>query len=212
MSIYQYMSLYKEKQSNTTKTLYLIRHAQGYHNLYGENSNCTGKCLLGSECVYQKDFLLDASLTEYGKNYTHSQSEKYNLNPDIVFSSPLTRALQTSSILFPGVDIIADENLHEQVGVHKCDIRRNKNILEKEYPDVDFTNIGDKDPFNPYERESIASIQNRCLEIYNKVKNSPYEKIALVSHSLYLQTFLSLFIETELTNWLQPCEIRLYYL
>src|SRR5579872_3226060 len=111
---------------NTTKTIYFIRHGQAEHNV--------GASQYGEKAYFDKKYI-NAKLTDLGidqcKNVT-----KLNLDVDIVYTSPIWRTLETSTINFGGRDIkiIATEEIREKQYNHPCNIREKRSILAANFP------------------------------------------------------------------------------
>ena len=71
-----------------TKEIYLIRHAQSEANAASDLDNGT--------------FYYDARLTPLGKEQAlNAQNKLKNIDFDLMLCSPLTRTLQTFSLIFP---------------------------------------------------------------------------------------------------------------
>ena len=85
-----------------TKTLYLVRHGEGYHNLHGEPS------LGGDRANYKSEKYFDAHLTPKGwaqcralkkhldRAVTHDGCEHVMDRIELVVVSPLMREIETS--------------------------------------------------------------------------------------------------------------------
>ena len=181
-----------------TKKIYLIRHAQSEANA-------------ASDLDISK-FYYDARLTVLGKKQAlKTQKKLENINFDLMLCSPLTRTLQTFSIIFPkpiaNTKILSFVREHLD---HSCDVGRQPSVLQKEYPNFDFKELkkfwwNNNIPIdeNVINYESIDDLDKRVNQFKIWIANRPEKNIALVSHG----TFISRIINTFLDN----CEFRIWY-
>ena len=125
---------------------------------------------------------------------------------DLVLISPLTRTLETGTLMFPPdikrVPFIAVEYCREAFGAHPCDQRRNISLLSKEFPHVDFSLVNtDEDTWhNPDRRETVQEVINRADAFLEILQNRPERNIMVVSHGVFLEVLLSkckLFVANE---------------
>ncbi|PIA89057.1 hypothetical protein CB0940_07286 [Cercospora beticola] len=131
------------------KVFFVTRHGEGVHNVkereVGRHEwEAHWARLPGDE----KTTWLDARLTSKGKQQAQdlrsfwlhaSQVDKVPL-PQTIYSSPLIRALQTTSLAFQDIPElkfkpIIKESLREITGVHTCDKRSSKSSIEAEFPE-----------------------------------------------------------------------------
>ena len=166
------------------KTLYLIRHGQAYHN--------KAFAKFGSKVFYSPK-LTDSFLT------TDGISEAKYLNKswrdidkiDIVFTSPLYRACETTSYVFNDIDvpIYCLENLREYpIGEQYCNKRSTLNLLKKNFPNIDFTNIKYNEDIYWHDdyTENIKELNVRINEVLCYLSQIPEKNIAIVSHSSFI--------------------------
>ena len=205
----------RHQDSPTAKILHLVRHAEGTHNTAEEHNTPAH---------------LDATLTLKGIEQCRKLA-KYtrNLELEAVLVSPMTRCLETARLSFPHiygelhgnnegnncehVPFIAYEEWRETVNF-LCDSRRPRNILQKEYPHVNFDSIAHgHDPiwsyyeniFGPYstytsrrESEDALSLYNRVHSAWKVLLSRPERRLALVSHSaFFMHMFTPLFEELD---------------
>ena len=72
-------------------------------------------------------------LSTKGKLQAQKKYEEYkSLNFDAYFCSPLTRALETFSIIFPNKKPIITDSIREHL-YHSCDVGRQPKLLKKEF-------------------------------------------------------------------------------
>lgn len=169
------------------KELYLIRHGHAQHNkLFDE---------IGVNAFYDSNYQ-DTSLTKKGYDesiYLKSIWGEIN-NIELVLTSSLTRCIETSLNIFSGIDIpiIALETIKEYPqGLQYCNKRSNINILKKNFPRVDFSNIQtDEDTlWDPENKESIEQLNKRIEDLKVFLKGRKENNIAIVSHSCFLEQF-----------------------
>ena len=94
-------------QGRHVKTLHLVRHGQGFHNLLADVFLSLGQTWTqfqaSSSNPYTLVELLDAPLTEKGRNQAlqlQSRVQQLSIPPQLVVSSPHCRALQTAMLAF----------------------------------------------------------------------------------------------------------------
>ncbi len=161
---------------NTTK-LYLIRHGETEQNKTG--------VLMGST---------DTPLNEQGRLQAASLRERINaLEVDSIFASPLSRAVETATLVFgEQARIVTDTSLQEYhfgewEGMHFSDI-------SKQYPEVwrmwltdwEQTRIPGAEPFAAFKVRVISMVE----EI---VRNHPGQRVAVVSHGGCIRSILAHF-------------------
>ena len=108
--------------------------------------------------------------------------------PDIVLVSPLTRTLQTAMCIFSDdIKIKALDCLVEypQGGFEKCNIRKERKMLETVYPSVDFTEI-DQNMLWSKDEESIDELNGRISKLWDYIGKMEEKLIVVVSHSSYI--------------------------
>ena len=161
---------------NTTK-LYLIRHGE-------TDGNRTG-VLMGST---------DTPLNDHGRQQAAALSERVNaLEVDAIFSSPLSRAVETATLVF-GEErpIITDSSLQEfhfgdWEGMHFADIAR-------EYPDVWQMWLTDWEQTRIPGGEAFPAFRERVVSFVEEVVAShPGRRVALVSHGGCIRSVLAHF-------------------
>lgn len=201
------------------KTLHLVRHAQGYHNVAGEKD---------VKAYLSYDYL-DASLTSRGWEQVdnlrkHVQGSGLSKKIDLVITSPLTRTIQTAVGVFgggsynDGVDVaplmvadagnsgrpaissfgcppfLAVESCREHLGVHPCDKRRTKSEYETLFPAIDFSLIENEDILWKEDvRETDEELAERGMKFLKWLWTRSEKEIAIVSHSGFLFHTLSAF-------------------
>ncbi|KAK4802142.1 hypothetical protein SAY86_000345 [Trapa natans] len=201
------------------KTIHLVRHAQGIHNVEGEKNYK----------VYMSHEYFDAHLTPLGWQQVdnlrkHVQATGLLKKIDLVVSSPLQRTLQTAVGVFGGDDyngsnmdnvplmvanagncgrsaisslnsppIMAVELCREHLGVHPCDKRRSIGEYQFLFPAVDFSAIEtDEDVLWKADvRETKEDLIARGSKFFNWLWTRKEKEIAVVTHSGFLYHTLS---------------------
>ena len=180
------------------KEVYLIRHGESEANVALDLDN--------------PNFYYDAKLTSYGKKQAQDTQKKLkNVDFDLVLCSPLTRALQTFSLIFPNLP--QEAVLLPFVREHSLcssEVGRQPSILAKEFPDFNFDNLKDfwwNNNIHIDKKkiifESMEDLDKRVLILKEWINKRPEKRIALVSHG----TFISRIINYLLNN----CEFEIWY-
>uniref|UniRef100_A0A5B6ZBH6 Putative Phosphoglycerate mutase family protein isoform 1 n=1 Tax=Davidia involucrata TaxID=16924 RepID=A0A5B6ZBH6_DAVIN len=202
------------------KTLHLVRHAQGIHNVEGEKDH---KAYLSEE-------LFDAHLTPLGWQQVdnlrkHVHATGLSKRIDLVIVSPLLRTMQTAVGVFGGegytdaIDVsplmvanagnsgcpaisslncppfIAVELCREHLGVHPCDKRRSISEYGPLFPAIDFSLLeSDADILWKADvREKNEELAARGMKFMNWLWTRKEKEIAVVTHSGFLLHTLSAF-------------------
>ncbi|XP_052201856.1 phosphoglycerate mutase-like protein 1 isoform X2 [Diospyros lotus] len=202
------------------KTIHLVRHAQGVHNVEGEKDRD----------AYLSEELFDAHLTSLGWQQVdnlqkHVKSCGISKNVELVIVSPLLRTMQTAVGVFGGggytngIDapplmvenagnssrppisslncppFIAMELCREHLGIHPCDRRRSISEYKPLFPAIDFSLI-ESDPdilWKPDSREKDEELAARGMKFLNWLWTRSEKEIAVVTHSGFLIHTLSAF-------------------
>ncbi|KAK3145194.1 hypothetical protein QOZ80_4AG0325220 [Eleusine coracana subsp. coracana] len=202
------------------KTIYLVRHAQGIHNVEGEKDFN----------AYMSQSLFDARLTPLGWKQVDGLREyvkKCGLAKkiELVISSPLLRTMQTAVGVFGGENytdgvsapplmvenaghsgrpavsslncppFLAVETCREHLGVHPCDQRRSISEYRTLFPAIDFSLIeNDEDVlWEPDVREANETVATRGMKFIDWLWTREENEIAIVSHSGFLFHTLSMY-------------------
>jgi broad specificity phosphatase PhoE len=118
---------------------------------------------------------------------------------DVVLVSPLTRTLETATLMFPAGTtpppprFVAVELCREAHGGHPCDQRRPISVIRPEFPHVDFSGVEtDEDTWhNPDRRETVREVSNRCDKFLAVLRARPERNLVVVSHGVFLETLLN---------------------
>lgn len=110
-------------------TIHLIRHGQSEFNALFDGT--------GDPMIY------DAPLTPLGQEQAElARAHVAELEIEHIICSPLTRAIQTAQLLFPGrtPDVVAETREH--LG-HSCDIGRPPSELASSFPHLAFDHLAE---------------------------------------------------------------------
>ncbi|CAH9105198.1 unnamed protein product [Cuscuta epithymum] len=202
------------------KTIHLVRHAQGFHNVEGEKDHS----------AYLSPHLFDASLTPLGWQQVdnlrkHVHSSGLFKKVELVVVSPLLRTMQTAVGVFGGEDhadgmhdlplmvanagnssrsaisslncprFLAMELCREHIGVHWCDKRRSISEYKPSFPAIDFSLIEHDDDTLWKEdiREANEEVAKRGMNFLKWLSTRKEKEIAVVTHSGFLIHTLSEF-------------------
>ncbi|XP_044481196.1 phosphoglycerate mutase-like protein 1 [Mangifera indica] len=206
--------------SHRCKTIHLVRHAQGIHNVAGEKDYD----------AYNSYDYFDAHLTSLGWQqvdnlHKHVHVTGLSKRIELVITSPLLRTMQTAVGVFggqgyaDGIDapplmvekagnsdrpaisslncppFIAFELCREHLGVHPCDKRRSISEYQTLFPAIDFSLIeADEDIlWTADTRETNEHVAKRGMEFMNWLWTRKEKEIAVVTHSGFLYHTLSAF-------------------
>ncbi|XP_071732338.1 phosphoglycerate mutase-like protein [Rutidosis leptorrhynchoides] len=196
-----------------SKTIHLVRHAQGVHNVAGEKDHS----------AYMSEDLFDAHLTPLGWQQVdnlrkHVQASGLSKKIELVVVSPLLRTMQTAVGAFGGEGsadannvpplmvantgdsdrpaisslncppFIAVELCREHLGVHPCDRRRSITEYKPMFPAIDFSLIeNDGDVlWTKNTREKNEEVAARGVKFMKWLLTREENEIAVVTHSGFL--------------------------
>lgn len=202
------------------KTIHLVRHAQGIHNVEGDKNYKS----------YMSPEYFDAELTPLGWQQVdnlrkHVQSTGLFQRIDLVVTSPLMRTMQTAVGVFGGdgytdrmdvlplmvanagksnraaisslncPPIVALELCREHLGVHPCDKRRSISEYQCLFPAIDFSLIEtDEDTlWKANIRETKEEVADRGMNFMKWLWTRNEKEIAIVTHRGYLSHTLRAF-------------------
>mmetsp|Transcript_46037 Transcript_46037/g.99979 ORF Transcript_46037/g.99979 Transcript_46037/m.99979 type:complete len:718 (+) Transcript_46037:39-2192(+) len=194
------------------KIIYLVRHAEAWHNVE-EKAAETKALLSGGDAkaanlarrrALANPVFLDAPLSEIGTKQVMLTADHFaNLlkgthyqPPELVLVSPLERALQTATLLFPNHPrILAKEILREKRTGLPCDERKAVWELANNFPQVDFEDISKADvasgggswDFQAHLLETNADVAIRAKCALEKIYAESATSIAVVTHKGFLR-------------------------
>ena len=170
------------------KRIYLIRHAESEANAAADLDNPT--------------YYYDARITEKGKEQAIKTSIKLkNINFNTYICSPLTRTMETFSIIFPDKKPILQPLIREHL-FHSCDVGRQPDTLKKEFPQFDLSKLdkywwNNNIPINENKivKENFNDIKIRLDKFKKWLDNNDATTIALVSHGTFLSQITGYMLE-----------------
>ena len=191
-------------ESDSCKTIYFVRHAEGIHNRDSREIPDFGTTLSLTE-AYR-----DSPLTPRGIEQCAALAEEVRglaVPPEIVIVSPLRRAIHTAQLGFrpsassspPPPPFLATELARERISVHTCDWRRPRSEVAKEFPFVDLSEVATEEDemwlhkeVTPAEYSSDAC-RARAAELLHWLLARPERTLAVVAHWVFYTHLFGLF-------------------
>jgi broad specificity phosphatase PhoE len=112
---------------------------------------------------------------------------------DLIFTSPLLRTLQTTSLLRQqfDCDVIVTDFLTERRGLgHTCNDRTNMETLQKTFPSFHFAITDPPSHTSESEVETDAELEQRVETIVKIAQSMDYSCVGFVSHHETLKAYL----------------------
>lgn len=152
---------------------------------------------------------IDAPLSERGHaQVARARAEQRDVAFDLVVTSPLTRALQTTAGIFsdhPSKPRVLVEVLHRECQESSCDIGRAASVLAREFPGFDVGHLpetwwyADGTPgAGGYHTEPRRLFDERVAGFRDWLRARPERTIAVVGHSTFFYHLAG--------RWLANCE------
>ncbi|KAM0545170.1 hypothetical protein ACHAPJ_011437 [Fusarium lateritium] len=186
------------------KVLYCTRHGVGVHNRkHAEVGSEAWNTKVSFQNGNDTETWFDASLTDVGRQQAQDLNTFWTdlINnqgaplPQIFYTSPLARCLQTTSIVFsslmesqtPPLQPIVKELLRERNTLHTCDFRKPRTWIAENYPDYKIEDGFVEDDWFPQraapetDEEHVIRKQKALEEIFDEAKDSDF--ISLTVHS-----------------------------
>eukprot|EP00741_Cyanophora_paradoxa_P014308 tig00020780_g13799.t1 len=182
------------------KRVYVIRHGQSTYNAATDSGG-------------PDPMLFDAELTGKGVQQAKAlQAQVKELPIEVVFSSPLRRAIQTTLHAFenhpnkPPVEIVP---YHREFQESSCDVGSPASELAALFPALDFEHLeeiwwttGPVDRRLGFPTEDRRSLQARIQELKKFIASRPERTIALVGHWTFWYTATGHSLNNaELAEW-----------
>jgi broad specificity phosphatase PhoE len=163
-------------------TFIFVRHGEAKHNVAFHQKG---------ETAFSDEENRDAPLTEKGIQQANETAKKLtNYHIIDMWSSPLTRCIQTAGEIFEECDA-GDLYLHDNLleclgGGHICNTRKSKRTIQKEHP-IWITRFLPDFPPDYVDRESFDALHKRMLMMIlflaHLYKDQPAQgHIVIVSH------------------------------
>ena len=150
----------------------------------------------------------DARLTERGQGQARAARERLAAVPfELVVTSPLTRAIETSAIVFgehPAAPRVLVEVLHRECQESSCDVGRATSEIAREFPHLDVGHLpeiwwhAEDEPVGEYPVEPRHLFDRRVLEFREWLRRRPERTIAVVGHGTFFFHLTGI--------WLDNCE------
>jgi len=173
-----------------SEIVHLIRHGQSTFNEAWEREKVD-------------PMIIDAPLTGRGIDQAFGLRETVSaLNVDAIVSSPLTRALQTATVLANGTSTpIRVESLHREYVWSSCDIGRSPKHLIRDFPELEFGHLSD--PWwwcpsgNPQavDKEPSDVVMDRVQDFLVRLRKRPERSVAVVGHCTFFWLFAGVMLE-----------------
>eukprot|EP00696_Hemimastix_kukwesjijk_P002584 gnl/Hemi2/13168_TR4504_c0_g1_i1.p1 gnl/Hemi2/13168_TR4504_c0_g1~~gnl/Hemi2/13168_TR4504_c0_g1_i1.p1 ORF type:complete len:233 (-),score=47.64 gnl/Hemi2/13168_TR4504_c0_g1_i1:813-1511(-) len=189
------------------KIIHAIRHGESTFNAWRFQSFFTFSC-----CCDPLHY--DAPLSKKGQRQVAALREKIKLlmarhdRPQLVVTSPLTRAVQTTVGGFEDTKLpIIVSAAHREILHTACDVGRTPTFLAQDFPNIDFSHLPeiwwyeDAKDRPTILRESRESARLRVKSFKDWLLARPETSIAVVGHSQFFKKFL------DQTFKLDNCEI-----
>ena len=181
-----------------SKEIYLIRHAQSEANVAYNLDTST--------------FCYDAKITNIGKEQALNLQKKLKyIDFDLMICSPLTRTLETFSLIFPKyINNAVILPFVREHALKSSEVGRQPAVLKDEFPDFNFDKLknywwNNNIPIDEkaISFESLDNLDKRVLKFKKWIQKRPEKRIALISHG----TFISRIIGYLLDN----CEFEIWH-
>lgn len=170
----------------TAKRILCIRHGESTFNAHAAGG--------GSDPL-----LFDAPLSEVGhRQVERTRDALRSVEIELVVTTPLTRALQTTAGLFaghPSSPTILVESLHRERVENSCDVGRSPALLASAFPTFAFDHLPDVWWHNhdrPDDRgicvEPVELVSERAEAFRRFLRSRPETHIAVVGHGTFFRT------------------------
>jgi broad specificity phosphatase PhoE len=200
LSVFMFRTAFVMSQKMSSKRLYIVRHGQAMHNPRAEVAKANGCTMEEFFELMRQDDVLDAPLTEIGKEQAKSAAIDTNISSSItkaielVVASSLSRAIQTADLVYPtSCPRISLEQFREVHGDLLCAKRRTRQELQTDFAAWNFEQLdGDDDAVWTPEMEAYEAAAERGYQGLRCLMNRPEESILLVSHGGILRYMMTI--------------------
>ena len=170
------------------KSIYFIRHGEGYHNL--DNYS-----------------LLYPRLTEKGlQQCVELKTKLQDIKFDKIFVSPLIRTIETALNSFDKKNKFKSVDYIREVIKNNCDYCGSIQEKKDNFTNIDFC----VDEINN-KLESDEDVEIRLDKLFNLINHEIYENIAIVSHGEFIFRFINKYgdlLGIENKDFFNNCEYR----
>ena len=188
-----------------SKTILCIRHGQSIFNAFAAEGD--------GDPLY-----FDAPLSQLGEEQVRAARDALrSVSIDVVITSPLTRALQTTAGIFsdhPSAPPIIVDSLHRERVENSCDVGRSPSELARQFPQFVLDHLPEvwwHHHDNPDERgicvEPVAAVARRAEEFRSLLAARPEGVIAVVGHGTFFYNLTGkMLANCEVTSFALACE------
>jgi broad specificity phosphatase PhoE len=163
-----------------TQTISFVRHGQAQHNVRAEAKRDAGCPFEEFIDAMKLDDAFDADLTDVGREQARSAHAP---EVQLVVASPLSRAVETASLMYPGREVVCVEELREWCGQLVNSKRRTASQLKERFPFVDVSHLPENDErWDAEVLEEEASVARRGMAALAWLARRPEDNIAVVAH------------------------------
>lgn len=166
-----------------SKIVHCIRHGQSTFNAHFAAT--------GTDPMHP-----DAPLTELGRRQAAERAAELRQHPyDLIVTSPLTRAIQTTMGLFgdhPAAPRIHVEGLHRELLESSCDVGRTPDLLAQDFPHLSFGHLEEvwwHNDGTPCEHGFVIEpeevLRRRVRQFRQWLQDRPEGLIAVVGHGVF---------------------------
>lgn len=184
------------------RVLHFLRHGEAVHQVRNRRATAEGRgCRCFDfpleqfppeyRCPYWSEDLIDAPLTAEGRTQTRDCAA--TLPVGAIYSSPMTRALETATTAFPPrAPVTVLPELRPRVGRHRHSRRSPRALLAARFPGADLTRvIHDEDDLWRPQSEPREHLEERAAGFVDLALAAPHREIAVVTHfTLFLALLL----------------------
>lgn len=170
------------------KSIYFIRHGEGYHNLDNYNlyyPQLTKKGL--SQCSLLKPKLKDIKF-------------------DKIYVSPLIRTIETALNSFDLNNKFISVDYIREVIKNNCDYCGSIHDKKNKFTNIEFCIDDVKNNL-----ETDEEVEERLVKLFSLLNNDDYENIAIVSHGEFIYRFINKYgeiLKIENKEFFNNCEFR----
>jgi broad specificity phosphatase PhoE len=211
----------------SSKRVSIIRHGQAMHNPRAEVAKANGCSMDEFLALMREDDVLDAPLTDLGKEQAKSVHLPTKSDINLVVSSPLSRALRTADNVYSpsrGANRVCCEHFREVNGDMLNAKRRSKSELEKRFSSWNFEDLtSEEDLLWTPNMEAFSRVAERGYLGLCWLMDRPEDSILLVAHGGILRYMMNIHplisLQDKRSNPGKPvesrfdnCEVRHYLL
>ncbi len=160
-------------------TITLLRHAQDVHNATGKDKR-------------------DDEITQLGRRQASAFAKRNTVHYDVVFASPLQRAIQTALLACPTRPIVLLDGLMERQGALAVCHRQPVAVIQRKYrmPQVDASRLAPGNPPYPAKAETMTRLRARAsatmAHIVAELVPPTARNVLVVTHGLWIQALCRL--------------------